>query len=85
MGLLVYQFGQYRTTHEREQFRILCLHLCEFYNKSDEWCIFLSNYNMFDSELDGLIIKQDAIICVEFKKYGGEITAVDNGQWKIDN
>ena len=82
MGLLVYQFGQYRTTHEREQFRILCSHLCEFYNKSDEWCIFLSNYNIFDSELDGLIIKQDAIICVEFKKYGGEITAVDNGQWK---
>ncbi len=81
MGLLVYQFAPYRTTHEREQFRILCTSLRDFYSKSDEWCIFLSNYNIFDSELDGLIIKQDAIICVEFKKYGGEITAVDNGQW----
>ncbi len=82
MGLLVYQFGPYRTTHEREQFRILCSALQEYYAKNNEWCIFLSNYNIYDSELDGLLIKQDAIICVEFKKYGGEITAVDNGQWK---
>ena len=81
MGLLVYQFAQYNTVHEREQFRILCTSLRDFYSKSDEWCIFLSNYNIYDSELDGLIIKQDAIICVEFKKYGGEITAVENGQW----
>lgn len=81
MGLLVYQFAPYHTTHEREQFRILSMSLRDFYSKCDEWCIFISNYNIYDSELDGLIIKQDAIICVELKKYGGEITAVDNGQW----
>ena len=81
MGLLVYKFSEYRTTHEREQFRILCSSLRDYYGSRDEWCIFLANYNIYDSELDGLIIKQDAIMCVEFKKYGGEITAVDNGQW----
>lgn len=81
MGLLVYKFSNYRTTHEREQFRILCNSLREYYSGRDEWCIFLANYNIYDSELDGLLIKQDAIMCVEFKKYGGEITAVDNGQW----
>lgn len=81
MGLLVYKFSDYRTTHEREQFRILCNSLREYYSSRDEWCIFLANYNIYDTELDGLLIKQDAIMCVEFKKYGGEITAVDNGQW----
>lgn len=81
MGLLVYKFSEYRTTHEREQFRILCNSLREYYSSRDEWCIFLANYNIYDTELDGLLIKQDAIMCVEFKKYGGEITAVDNGQW----
>ena len=81
MGLLVYKFSEYRTTHEREQFRILCNSLREYYSSRDEWCIFLANYNIYDTELDGLLIKQDAIMCVEFKKHGGEITAVDNGQW----
>jgi len=81
MGLLVYKFSDYRTIHEREQFRFLCNSLREYYGSRDEWCIFLANYNIYDTELDGLLIKQDAIMCVEFKKYGGEITAVDNGQW----
>lgn len=81
MGLLVYKFTDYRTTHEREQYRILCKKLQEEYYNKKEWCMFIANFNIGNVELDGLIIKQDAIICVEFKKYGGEIYAADNGDW----
>lgn len=81
MGLLVYKFSDYSTTHEREHYRALCNSLRDYYNSSKEWCIFLANYNIYDTELDGLIIKQDAIIGVELKKHGGEIHAEENGQW----
>jgi molecular chaperone DnaK (HSP70) len=81
MGLLVYKFSDYRTTHEREQYRILCKSLQRYYTNNKDWCIFIANYNIGNVELDGLLIKKDAIICIEFKKYGGEIYAADNGEW----
>lgn len=82
MGLLVYKINDYDYTAEREQYRTVCTLLKERYSSSQELCIFVANWNIYDSELDGLIIKQDAIIGVEFKNYGGAITATDNGDWK---
>lgn len=83
MALLVYKFSNYENTAEREQYRSLCKKLKSFYGKSDELCIFIANFNIYDCELDGIIIKQDAIIAVEFKNYKGEVIAVDNGEWKL--
>lgn len=83
MALLVYKFSNYENTAEREQYRSLCKKLKSYYGKSDEICIFIANYNIYDCELDGIIIKQDAIIAVEFKNYKGEVIAVDNGEWKL--
>ena len=85
MGLLVYKFSEYDHTAEREQYRSLCKQLYSHFASSQELCIFIANYNIFDSELDGIIIKQDAIICVEFKNYGGKVIATDNGDWKQDD
>lgn len=85
MGLLVYKFSEYDHTAEREQYRNLCKQLYSQYATSEELCIFIANYNIFDSELDGIIIKQDAIICVEFKNYGGNVIATDNGNWKLED
>lgn len=83
MALLVYKFSNYENTAEREQYRSLCKKLKSYYGKSDELCIFIANFNIYDCELDGIIIKQDAIIAVEFKNYKGEVIAVDNGEWKL--
>ena len=83
MALLVYKFSNYENTAEREQYRSLCKKLKSFYGKSEDLCIFIANFNIFDCELDGIIIKQDAIIAVEFKNYKGEVIAVDNGEWKL--
>lgn len=85
MGLLVYKFSEYDHTAEREQYRSLCKQLYSHFASSKELCIFIANYNIFDSELDGILIKQDAIICVEFKNYGGKVIATDNGNWKLDD
>jgi len=85
MGLLVYRFSDYNHTAEREQFRCLCKSLKEHYSESQETCIFIANFNIGGVELDGLIIKQDAIICVEFKNYGGEIIAAENGDWLLSD
>lgn len=85
MALLVYKFSNYENTAEREQYRSLCKKLKSYYAKKDEICIFIANYNIYDCELDGIIIKQDAIIAVEFKNYKGEVIAVDNGHWKLSD
>lgn len=85
MGLIVYKISDYRTTHEREQYRILCNHLKDVYENGNEWCVFFANLNIGEIELDGLIIKKDAIICVEFKKHGGKIAAFENCHWTAND
>lgn len=85
MALLVYKFSDYEHTAEREQYRTLCKHLKTYYENRDEICIFVANYNIYDCELDGMIIKQDAIMAIEFKNFGGTITAVENGHWKTSD
>ena len=82
MPLLVYRPRNYDQTHEREEFRNLCALLQERYASSpDEMCIFIGNFNIGDVELDGLIIKDEGVAVVEFKDYGGRITAAENGDW----
>ena len=82
MPLLVYRPRNYDQTHEREQFRNLCVLLKErYYSSPDEMCIFIGNFNIGDVELDGIIIKNEGVAVVEFKDYGGSIIAVENGNW----
>ncbi len=86
MPLLVYRPRNYDQTHEREQFKNLCDHLKErYYSSPDEMCIFIGNYNIGDVELDGIIIKNEGIVLVEFKDFGGEITATENGDWTAES
>lgn len=85
MALLVYKFSDYEHTTEREQYSVLCKQLKTYYENLDEICIFIANYNIYDCELDGIIFKHDAIIAVEFKNFGGTITAVENGYWKTND
>jgi len=83
MSLLVYLPRKFDQTHEREQFRDVCKLLkSHYYNKTDELCLFVANYNIGDVELDGFLIKNDGIATVEFKDYGGKITLLENGEWK---
>lgn len=85
MGLLVYKISDYSHTAEREQYRAICQMLKSRFSEKSELCIFVANWNIYDSELDGLLIKQDAIIAIEFKNYGGRVVAVENGDWKLSD
>lgn len=84
MGLLVYKMSDYEHTAEREQFRFVCNSLKSYYSNRNELCLFMANYNVMDCEIDGILIKNDAIICVEFKNYGGKVIAAENGEWTAD-
>lgn len=79
MGLLVYKISDYSHTAEREQYRAICQMLKSRFSEKSELCIFVANWNIYDSELDGLLIKQDAIIAIEFKNYGGRVVAAEMG------
>ena len=83
-GFIAFRCSNYDNTAEREQFRYLCNILKEKYRKSDELCLLIANYNIYDSEFDSIMIKNDAIIAVEFKNYGGTIVAKENGEWTAD-
>lgn len=80
-GFIAFRCSNYEHTAEREQFRTLCKHLRRKYYKSEKMCFLIANYNIFDSELDAILIKNDAIIAIELKNYGGNIIAVENGDW----
>lgn len=80
-GFIAFRCTNYDTTPEREQFRLLCKKMKSQYSKSEYFYLLVGNYNIFDSELDAIIVKHDAIIAVEFKNYGGNIVATENGDW----
>ena len=82
-GLLAFRVGNFDNTAEREQFRFLCEQLKAHYENSNEFCVIAGNYNI-GCELDALFIKKDAIIAIEFKNYGGNIIAKENGEWECD-
>lgn len=82
-GLLAFRVGNYDNTAEREQFRFLCQQLKTHYEDSGDFCVFVGNYNI-GCELDALCIKKDAIISIEFKNYGGNVIANENGEWTCD-
>jgi len=85
MSFIAFKIADYLHTAEREQYRAICNLLRLKYRTSDELCVFLANYNISDCELDGVLIKSDAIISIELKNYGGEIKAVENGQWTLSD
>lgn len=80
-GFLAFRVGNYDNTAEREQFRVLCNKLKNKYENSEKLCLLIANYNIYDSELDAIFIKNDAICIIEFKNYGGKIIAQENGDW----
>ena len=74
-GFIAFRCSNFENTAEREQFRTLCKALKKKYAKSDGLCFLIANYNIFDCEFDAILIKNDAIIAVEFKNYGGTLHA----------
>ncbi len=48
-------------------------------------CILIGNYNIEGVELDALLICRGGVRILEFKNWGGEIIARENGDWTAEN
>lgn len=84
MSLIVYEFQRAEHGHEIRQFNAAAQSLYNYFEGRDEIAIFIGNLNVGDANLDGLIVKNDAIIIVEFKDYSGRLEARQNGDWTCD-
>lgn len=61
---------EFQNTHENEQFTKLMKLLIEKYGAQREPCVLIPNL----CDCDAVFVKQDAMIILEFKHYGGSIT-----------
>lgn len=84
MSLIVYECQRAGHGHEIRQFSAAAQSLYDYFDGRDETALFIGNVNVGEANLDGLIIKNDAIIIVEFKDYEGSLVARQNGDWTCD-
>lgn len=81
MSLIVYECQRAGHGHEIRQFSAAAQSLYDYFDGRDETALFIANINVGEANLDGLIVKNDAIIIVEFKDYEGDLRARQNGDW----
>lgn len=82
MTIAVYECAQFEFQHERFQFDDAAKCLYNYYcGNLQEQAVFIGNIAYKDLCLDGLIIKNDAIIIVEFKNYEGDLKMSRNKHW----
>lgn len=75
MGLITYECQRAGHVHEIRQFGQIAQSLYDYFDGRDETALLIGNLNIGEANLDGLIIKNDAIIIVECKDYEGNIFA----------
>ena len=83
MGLKIYRGEAFEHTHENRFFDYLCDALtvhCD--DLSHNWHL-LGNVHVGSRELDALLIKNNAVIALDFKDYGGKLEFSEAGPWKI--
>lgn len=82
MSLLTYEFNRADNAGEISQFHATLPIMQKHYQGRNEVVLYLSGkLNINGVDIDGLIIKEDAIVLVEFKNYTGDIKAQANGDW----
>ena len=85
MGLIVYECGRPDHGHEIRQWTAIKQSLYDYYQGRDEIALLIINYNVSDVALDGLLLKDDAVILVELKDRSGTVTARQNGDWECND
>lgn len=83
MPIKIYKSRDFDHTHERILFDEICGKLFKEYSSKEEQYLFIANLHVGGRELDGVLIKKDAIAVIEFKNYGGYVEFYENGDWPI--
>lgn len=76
---------KFDTTHENVFFDELIEKFSKEWNKSNNLVVLLGNFYFNNRDIDAMVIKNDAIIVIDFKDYGGTITFSENDEWKATN
>lgn len=81
MAIRIFKISNYNHIAEERQFESICKLLEQNYKDSSDECILIGNYNIEGVELDALLITSGGIRILEFKNWGGNIRARENGAW----
>ncbi len=82
MAFFHYLTQDYLYTSENEAYTKIRKILENRYSSDEEkHCLLLGNFSCMGSEIDAVVVKNDAIIVVEFKNYGGKINFSETGNW----
>ena len=84
MSLIVYECQRADHGHEIREFEGVVRSLRNYYEGRKELALVIGNVNVGNVELDGIIVKEDAIIILELKDHSGRIVARMNGDWTCD-
>lgn len=84
MPLLIYKISNYNHKAEEQQFESIVKLLTKRFGQNNKICILIGNYNIEGVELDALLITSGGFRILEFKNWGGQILARENGTWTSD-
>jgi len=85
MGFKAFRGNSFNHSHENQVFNALYDMLSTEWEERDEKLYLFGNFFVAGKEFDALIIKNNAIIVIDFKNFGGEITFSENGPWYCDD
>lgn len=81
-----YKISDYDHVAEEEQFADVCQLLkARFSTQGADECLLVGNVNIEGVELDALLFAPGLVRILEFKNWGGDIVATENGSWTSGN
>lgn len=85
MAFYSFKISDFNHLAEEQQFSLVSDCLEKKYKNGSEDCILVGNYNIEGVELDAILFTCYGARILEFKNYGGNILARENGSWKADD
>lgn len=85
MSFYAYRATPFEFTHENKVFNQLYDLLQQEWGHKEEPLHLIGNVYVAGRPVDALVIKPHAIVVIDFKDYGGEISFSENGNWYAGN
>lgn len=84
MGFKAFRGRAFNHSHENQVFNVLYDMLSAEWGNRDEQLFLFGNLFVAGKEFDALVVKNNAIIVIDFKNFGGALTFSENGSWYCD-
>ena len=85
MGFKAFRGSAFNHSHENQAFNSLHDMLSAEWEERDDQLYLFGNFFAAGKEFDALVLKNNAIIVIDFKNFGGVITFSENGPWYCDD